>query len=150
MDSWITDTLIAAIFVTISYITVKYGIIKSNNDKQLLERLFIILSLTMGTFAIISLLLFSKLRNNIIKDFQNIDVTKWFIISGFFIFIGYLFLFRGSINAPNLGYARGVLAIDLILLTLSSIILFNSKIQLIPIIGILMILFGIILISLYN
>jgi uncharacterized membrane protein len=65
-------------------------------------------------------------------------------------FFGYYFLFRGSMNAPNMGYTRAILSFDLILLTLSSIILFNSKLQLIPIIGICMILFGIILVSLYN
>ncbi len=148
MESWIIDTLIAAFLLTISYITVKYGIIKSNNDNELLQRIFIIISLVMGIFAVITLVIFGKIRNNIIKDFQNIDVIKWFIISGFFIFISYFFLFRGSVKAPNLGYARGVLATDLILLTLCSIILFNAKIQLIPIIGMGLILLGIILTSL--
>jgi drug/metabolite transporter (DMT)-like permease len=149
MESWILDSLIATIFLTFSYIAIKYAII-NNNDDKILERVFIILALSMGFIAVIILIFFPKTRENIIKDLKNFDISKWIIISGILIFFGYYFLFKGSMNAPNMGYARAILSFDLILLTLSSIILFNSKIQLIPMIGIFMILFGIILISLYN
>jgi drug/metabolite transporter (DMT)-like permease len=150
MQSWILDILIATIFLTASYIAIKYAFIKHNNNDKMLERVFIILALSMGTAAILILIFFHKTRENIMKDLNNFDISKWIILSGVLIFFGYYFLFKGSINAPNLGYARGVLTIDLILLTLCSIILFNAKIQLIPILGMLLILLGIVLISLYN
>ncbi len=149
METWIVDTLIAAILLTASYITIKYAIIKNKKD-DLLERVFILLSLIMGFLAVITLIFFPKTRNNIIKDFQNIAVIKWIIISGICVFISYFFLFRGTITAPNLGYARGVLAIDLILLTLCSALFFNNKISITAIIGMIFILFGIMLISIYN
>lgn len=149
MESWIVDILIASVLLTASYVTIKYAIIKNKND-DLLERVFIIVSLTIGILAIITLIFFPKTRNNIIKDFENTNVIKWIILSGVCVFISYFFLFRGTIKAPNLGYARGILAIDLILLTICSVLFFNSKLSFTAIVGMLFIIFGIALISIYN
>jgi drug/metabolite transporter (DMT)-like permease len=149
METWIVDTLIAAILLTASYVTIKYAIIQNKKD-DLLERVFILVSLTMGVLAVITLIFFPKTRNNIIKDFQNINVIKWIILSAICVFVSYFFLFRGTITAPNLGYARGILAIDLILLTLCSVLFFDAKISIMAIIGMLFIIFGIVFISIYN
>jgi drug/metabolite transporter (DMT)-like permease len=149
MEIWIVDTLIAAILLTASYIAIKYAIIQNKKD-DLLERVFILVSLTMGVVALVTLIFFPKTRNNIIKDFQNINVIKWIILSAICIFVSYFFLFRGTITAPNLGYARGILAIDLILLTLCSVLFFNAKISIMAIVGMLFIIFGIVLISISN
>jgi hypothetical protein len=149
METWIVDTLIAAILLAASYVAIKYAIIQNKKD-DLLERVFILVSLTMSVLALVTLIFFPKTRNNIIKDFQNINVIKWIILSGICIFVSYFFLFRGTITAPNLGYARGILAIDLILLTLCSVLFFDDKISIMAIVGMLFIIFGIVLISIYN
>jgi len=149
METWIVDTLIAAILLAASYVAIKYAIIQNKKD-DLLERVFILVSLTMGGLALVTLIFFPKTRNNIIKDFQNINVIKWIILSGICIFVSYFFLFRGTITAPNLGYARGILAIDLILLTLCSVLFFDDKISIMAILGMLFIIFGIVLISISN
>jgi drug/metabolite transporter (DMT)-like permease len=150
MKTWISDILIASIFVSASYITVKYAVIKSGNNNGLLERSFIILSLTMGILAILTLLFFKETRNNIIKDIKNIESSKWILLSGLCIFISYFFLFRGSVSAPNLGYARSILTIDIIMLTIFSALLFNAPISLTSILGMIFIILGILLVSLYN
>jgi multidrug transporter EmrE-like cation transporter len=148
--SWIIDILIASIFVTGSYLAVKYASIKSKNDTGLIERCFIIISLTMGLLAMLVLIFFRETRNNVINDFKKIENTKWIILSGLLIFISYFFLFRGSVNSPNLGYARSILTIDIIMLTVCSAILFGSPISFSSIIGMLFIISGIILVSVYN
>ena len=150
MDSWIFDILVASVFLTVSYLAVKYAVIKSNsqNDNDgLLERTFIILSLTMGLLALITLVFFNETRNNIIKDIKNIDISKWIIISGLCVFISYYFLFRGSVNAPNLGYARSVLTIDIIFLTICSALLFGAPISLKAVLGMAFIIIGILMVS---
>ena len=150
MESWIFDILVASIFLTVSYLAVKYAVIKNNSQNgndDLLERTFIILSLTMGLLALLILLFFRDIRNNIIKDIKNIDISKWIIISGVCVFISYYFLFRGSVNAPNLGYARSILTIDIIFLTICSAVLFGAPISLKAVLGMAFIIIGILLVS---
>ena len=150
MESWIFDILVASIFLTVSYLAVKYAVIKNNSQNgndDLLERTFIILSLTMGLLALLILLFFRDIRNNIIKDIKNIDISKWIIISGVCVFISYYFLFRGSVNAPNLGYARSILTIDIIFLTICSALLFGAPISLKAVLGMAFIIIGILLVS---
>ncbi len=150
MKTWVSDILITSIFLTASYLTVKYAIIKSGNDNGLLERSFIILSLTMGLLAVLTLLFFKETRNHIIRDLKNIESSKWIILSGLCIFISYFFLFRGSVSAPNMGYARAILTIDIILLTVCSALFFNAPISSSSILGMIFIIFGIVIVSLYN
>ena len=127
-SNWILDTLFASALLTVSYLIVKYASIKSNND-AVAERGFIIISLTMGLVALLLLLFVKETRNNIINDLKNTKVSKWLIISGLIIFISYFYLFRGSVTAPNPGYARGLLTIDLVMLTILSAILFDAPIS---------------------
>ncbi len=148
-ENWILDTLIASILITASYLTLKYASIKSNND-DVGQRGFIIISLTMGLVALLLLIFVKETRNNIINDFKNIKISKWLILSGIIIFISYFFLFRSSVTAPNPGYARALLTIDLVMLTISSAILFGSPISLTAVLGMFLIICGIILVSLYN
>lgn len=145
--NWILDTVIASVLITISYVILKYASIKSNNN-DVAERGFIIVSLSMGLSALLLLLFVKETRNNIINDLKNIKVSKWLILSGLIIFISYFYLFRGSVTAPNPGYARGVLTIDLVMLTILSAILFSAPISMISVLGMLLIISGIILVSL--
>ena len=147
-SNWILDTLIASALLTLSYLILKYASIKSNND-GVAERGFIITSLIMGLCAVLLLLFVKETRNNIINDFKNIHVSKWLILSGIIIFISYFYLFRGSITAPNIGYARGLLTIDLVMLTILSALLFGSPISVTSVLGMILILSGIILVSLF-
>ncbi len=148
-SNWILDTLIASVLITASYLTLKYASIKSNNN-DVAERGFIIISLSMGLFALLLLIFVKETRNNIINDLKNIKVSKWLILSGLIIFIGYFYLFRGSVTAPNHGYARALLTIDLVMLTILSAILFGAPISLTSILGMFLIICGIVLVSLYN
>ena len=148
-SNWILDTVIASVLITISYVILKYASIKSNNN-DVAERGFIIVSLSMGLSALLLLLFVKETRNNIIKDLKNIKVSKWLILSGLIIFISYFYLFRGSVTAPNPGYARGVLTIDLVMLTILSAILFGSPISMTSVLGMILIMYGILLITLYN
>lgn len=148
-SNWILDTLIASVLITISYVILKYASIKSNNN-DVAERGFIIISLSMGFCALLLLLFVKETRNNIINDLKNIKVSKWLILSGIIIFISYFYLFRGSVTAPNPGYARGVLTIDLVMLTILSAILFGAPISMTSVLGMLLIIIGIMLVSLYN
>lgn len=148
--NWIIDIVIASIFVTGSYLTVKYASIKNNNHQGLVERAFIIISLTMGFLGVLALILFPETRNNIIKDIIKIDSSKWIMLSGLLIFISYFFLFRGSINSPNVGYARAVLTIDIVMLTILSALLFGAHISLTAIFGMFLIICGVIVVSLYS
>ncbi len=148
--NWIFDILIASIFVSASYLTVKYAILQSNNDNALLERVFILIALTMGFLALCIIILFSDVRNNVIKDIKNIEISKWIILSGLCILISYFYLFRGSVNAPNMGYARSVLTIDIIILTLCSALFFGAPISLTSFLGMICIIIGILLVSFYN
>jgi uncharacterized membrane protein len=147
-SNWILDTLIASVLITGSYLTLKYASIKSNNN-DVAERGFIIISLSMGFFALLLLLFVKETRNNIINDLKNTKVSKWLILSGLIIFISYFYLFRGSVTAPNPGYARGLLTIDLVMLTISSVILFGAPISITSVLGMLLIISGIILVSLF-
>jgi drug/metabolite transporter (DMT)-like permease len=149
-SNWILDILIASIFVTGSYLAIKYASIKANNNIGISERAFIIISLTMGLLAILLIIFFKEIRKNIISDLKNIEVSKWAMLSGLLIFISYFFLFRGSVTSPNLGYARSVLTIDIVMLTVFSAILFGAPISLSSIIGMCLIICGILLVSLYN
>jgi drug/metabolite transporter (DMT)-like permease len=148
-SNWILDTVIASVLITISYVILKYASIKSNNN-DVAERGFIIVSLSMGLSALLLLLFVKETRNNIINDLKNIKVSKWLILSGLIIFISYFYLFRGSVTAPNPGYARGVLTIDLVMLTILSAILFGSPISMTSVLGMILIMYGILLITLYN
>lgn len=147
-SNWILDTLFASALLTVSYLIVKYASIKSNND-AVAERGFIIISLTMGLVALLLLLFVKETRNNIINDLKNTKVSKWLIISGLIIFVSYFYLFRGSVTAPNPGYARGLLTIDLVMLTILSAILFDAPISITSVLGMLLIISGIILVSLF-
>ncbi len=148
-SNWILDTLIASVLITASYLILKYASIKSNNN-NVAERGFIIISLSMGLCALLLLIFVKETRNNIINDLKNIKINKWLIVSGIIIFISYFYLFRGSVTAPNPGYARALLTIDLVMLTILSVVLFGSPISLTSVIGMILILFGIGLVSLYN
>jgi drug/metabolite transporter (DMT)-like permease len=148
-SNWILDTVIASVLITISYVILKYASIKSNNN-DVAERGFIIVSLSMGLSALLLLIFVKETRDNIINDLKNIKISKWLILSGLIIFISYFYLFRGSVTAPNPGYARGVLTIDLVMLTILSAILFGAPISMTSVLGMLLIIIGIILVSLYN
>lgn len=148
-NNWLLDTLIASVLITASYLTLKYASLKSNNN-DVAERGFIIISLTMGLVALLLLIFVKETRNNIINDLKNIKVSKWLIITGLLIFISYFYLFRGSVTAPNPGYARALLTIDLVMLTVLSALLFGSPISMTSILGMILIISGILLVSLYN
>ncbi len=147
-SNWITDTLIASVLVTASYLAVKYASTNSNNT-GVEERGFIIISLSMGLIALLLLIFVKETRNNVINDIKNIKVSKWLMITGLLIFVSYFYLFRGSVTSPNLGYARALLTLNLVMLTILSALLFNSPISLPAVLGMVLIISGIILISLY-
>ncbi len=150
--NWILDTFIAAFILSFSYICIKYAAINDNKkyNSNIFERSFIIVSLTLGILAILLLIFVKKTRNEIIQDFQRFDIMKWLILGGILVFISYFFLFRGSINSPNLGYARALLTIDIIILTILSSLLFGSNISFISIVGMILILSGVLVISYEN
>ena len=150
--NWILDTFIAAFILSFSYICIKYAAINDSKkyNSNIFERSFIIVSLTLGILAILLLIFVKKTRNEIIQDFQRFDIMKWLILGGILVFISYFFLFRGSINSPNLGYARALLTIDIIILTILSSLLFGSNISFISIVGMILILSGVLVISYEN
>ena len=150
--NWILDTFIAAFILSFSYICIKYAAINDSKkyNSNIFERSFIIISLTMGILAILLMIFVKKTRNDIIRDFQRFDIIKWVILSGVLVFVSYFFLFRGSINSPNLGYARALLTIDIIILTILSALLFGAPISMMSVIGMVLILAGVLLISYEN
>ena len=74
-------------------------------------------------------------------------VLPWAIGFGILFFLGNVFFFKGLTSAPNAGYARAVMSIEVVAMTLLSGLLFGSSISWSALVGIALIISGVSLVS---
>jgi len=75
-------------------------------------------------------------------------VLPWVVAFGVLFFVGNLLFFEGLVRAPNAGYARAVMSVEVVLMTVLTALLFGSQLSWQAFLGVVIVVTGIITVSL--
>lgn len=78
---------------------------------------------------------------------QRWYVLPWIIAFGALFFLGNMLYFDGLVSAPNAGYARALMTVEVIALTLLAALLFGDEIEVRQFIGAVLVSVGAVLVS---
>lgn len=105
-------------------------------------------------FSISVIVLAGFRRSGLSRDFFALfdrehvsSVLPWVVAFGALFFIGNMLFFNGLVLAPNAGYARAVMTIEVVAMSMLTALFFGSEITLQALIGIVFILTGVSLVS---
>jgi len=75
-------------------------------------------------------------------------VLPWIVLFGVMFFAGNALYFDGLVSAPNAGYARALMTVEVIAVTLLSALIFGARVQMRQGVGVVLVTAGSILVSL--
>lgn len=76
------------------------------------------------------------------------EVLPWVLAFAVLFFVGNMFFFNGLVNAPNAGYARALMTVEVGALAIMSWLLFGSPLSVQKSVGIVLVVVGAIAVSL--
>lgn len=74
-------------------------------------------------------------------------VVPWVIAFGLLFFVGNMVFFDGLVEAPNAGYARALMTVEVVALTVLSALLFGDAFMLRQVMGVVAVVIGAVLVS---
>lgn len=113
----------------------------------------IVMSLVSTALALVSLIwmyLFgfdTPARKQFEAVISNNTVLPWMLAFGAFFFMGNTLFFSGLVRAPNPGYARAVMTIEVVIITVLSAIIYGSPLGIQTGIGIVLACIGIVMVT---
>jgi len=106
----------------------------------------IVFSLTLGALAVASLPFTGQRLTELYRTDYRIIILLF--VFGAAFFIGNSFFFQGLTQAPNPGYTRALMTLEVVLLTVISALLFGKPISWQKAIGVLITVVGVVVVSL--
>jgi uncharacterized membrane protein len=101
--------------------------------------------------AIVLLQGFARYRTPFVElisdEFERREVLPWIITFGTLFFLGNMVYFNGIVKAPNAGYARALMTVEIILLTLLTALFFGSSLSARQVVGIFLVTVGAVVVS---
>ena len=88
-----------------------------------------------------------NMRPLLLDDHERRDVLPWLVLFGTLFFVANMVYFNGLVQAPNAGYARALMTVEIIILTLLSAWMFGSDVGTIQAVGIVLVTLGAIMVS---
>ena len=141
MNIWIAFSILATIFVIVNDIIIKYLTLQSIDVIDFMS----ISGCIIGLIALLVVLIRTKYYNVIYqKIIQNKKISPLILLFS----ISFVFVIYGIISgikySPNPGYVKTIVATNALIVAIISYYLFNSHINRITILGILIVLMGLI------
>ena len=141
MNIWIAFSILATIFVIVNDIIIKYLTLQSIDVIDFMS----ISGCIIGLIALLVVLIRTKYYNVIYqKIIQNKKISPLILLFS----ISFIFVIYGIISgikySPNPGYVKTIVATNALIVAIISYYLFNSHINRITILGILIVLMGLI------
>lgn len=83
----------------------------------------------------------------LLHEHERRDVLPWLVLFGTLFFVANMVYFNGLVQAPNAGYARALMTVEIVILTLLSAWIFGSDVGTIQALGIVLVTIGAIMVS---
>lgn len=144
---WYYEIIIAVTFFSaaiLSMIKAEKNFGKSNNVGIASNLVF---SLVAGALALLVITTIHHQRSSLMQIFNRTDVYPWVILFGILFFLGNYFYYAGITKAPNAGYARALASLEVVMVAIGAILIFNDQISWKGAIGIALTILGVIIIS---
>ncbi len=141
MNIWIVFSILATIFIVVNDIIIKYLTLQGINVVDFMS----IAGCIIGLLALLVVLIRIKYHNVIYqKIIQNKKISPLILLFSItFVFVIYGII-SGIKHSPNPGYVKTIVATNALIVAIISYYLFNSHINRINILGILIVLIGLI------
>lgn len=144
---WIYSIFVAIVFFVLGLLSLLRA---QNNCKKMGNIGFaahIYMTFTMATLSLLTIALFSSTRENVKnimfdKNLQH-HVLPWVLIFGAFLFLGNAFYFTAIGDAPNPGYVRAIMSLEIVAITILSAWIYDARITMAELGGIILVCAGV-------
>lgn len=113
-------------------------------------------NITMSVVSVILAAVFVTLSQNfrennmwplLYREHERRNVLPWLVLFGTLFFLGNMVYFDGLVKAPNAGYARALMTVEIVILTFLTAWIFGYEIGAVQIAGIVLVTVGAVLVS---
>lgn len=156
---WVGNTLLSAAFFVTGILALKQGQNADDEDRGPLGQVPNIMMVYVGSaIATVLLVLDGTARSRVWQlltprsgagypFWTPTPSLLWVLLFAVAFFLGNMLFFQALIDAPNPGYARALMTIEVVAVTLLSVVLFGSRLTLRHVVGITAICTGVAIVS---
>lgn len=154
--SWVTTVLTSVVFFVIGILSLKqadraFGDVRASPRPSLGPIANVMLVFVGAILGFLVLAVDASTRKVFVDFFAHpasrTRVLPWIILFAVAMFVGNALFFVGLVQAPNPGYARAVMSVEVVAVTLLSTVLFDARLTTTGIIGVICVAVGVVLLT---